>query len=62
MECNKKHFRKVKDSKVQEDKIHEKLTNDNIRDKTLSGNLNREHFDEDNVCKFICLLKRRATT
>ena len=62
IQCNKKYFSKAKESKVCEDKNHENLNNDSIRDKILSSNLNREDFDEDNVHKFLCLLKRRVTT
>ena len=62
MEDNKNHFSKAKESKGCKDKINENLKNDNTRDKILNGNLNREDYYEDNVYKFLCLLKRRATT
>ena len=43
-------------------KNHSKLTNDDTRDKTLSGSSNIEDFVEENVHEFLCLSKRRATT
>ena len=62
MEHIKKHFSKAKYSKVHEDEIHENLTNENTRHKTLSGDSNREGCYEDDARKFLCLVKRRATT
>ena len=62
MEYNKNHFSKAKDSKVCKDKIHESLTNDNVRDKMLRGDLNRDDCAENCVRKFLCLVKRRVTT
>ena len=49
MECNKKRFRKVKELKVRNDKIHQNFNNGNARDKALSESSNRKYFDEDNV-------------
>ena len=62
MNYNKTHFSKVKDSEVHKDKMHENIIEDNIRDKILSGELNREDCDEESVCKFLSLVKRRTAT
>ena len=52
----------MKESKVQNDKMHENAVEDKIRDKILSGELDREYFGGEKVCKFIFLLKRRSST
>ena len=36
------------------------MIDDNVIDKILSGELNREDCDEANFYKFLCLLKRRS--
>ena len=56
---NKNFFSKVKEANEHNDKIHENIVEDKIRDNILSGELNREDCDEENVCKFICLLKKK---
>ena len=53
MEHSKKDFSELKQSKACEDKINENLNNENIRDKTLSGNLIREYCDEVNLREFL---------
>ena len=37
------------------------IIKDNFRDKFLSGEINREDYDEENVCKFLSLLKIRTS-
>ena len=56
------HFSKVKDSIAHEDKIHTHLNDDNMRDKTIQGALNKQDCDDENACEFMCLLKRRTKT
>ena len=56
------HFIKVKESKVHEDKICDNFNKDDLRDKILSGKLNREDCNEKNLCKFLKLLERRRAT
>ena len=46
---------------VHNDKMHENIIDD-VRDKNLSGELNREDCDEANVHVFLCLLKRISET
>ena len=62
MKHNKMHFSKVKESKFYKDKMHDNINEDNVRDKTLSEELNRGDCDEKSVCKFLSLFKRRTTT
>ena len=56
------HFDKVKDAIAHEDTINTNLNDDNMRDKIIQVTLNRKNCDDDNVHKFMCLLKRRANT
>ena len=53
MRFNEMHFSKVKESKVHEDKMHENVNKDDVREKTLSGELNREDCDKNIVHKFL---------
>ena len=59
---NKKHFIKVKESAVHKDKMHGNIVDDDVRDKILSGELNREDCNEENAYKFLSLLKRKSAT
>ena len=44
--------------KVYEEKIHKELENDNMRNKILEGSIKRSDDDDNNVCKFLKLLKQ----
>ena len=52
MTFNKMNFSKVRKSKNYKDEICENINEENVRDKTLSGELNREYCDENNVINF----------
>ena len=45
MNCNHKNFSKVKESEAYDNKIHENVIDNNVRDKTLSRQLKREDCD-----------------
>ena len=47
IEHNKTHFTKAHDTIAYKDKIYDKLRDDRVRDKILSGNLNREECDDE---------------
>ena len=59
---NREHFNKVKEPIKFKDKVHESMICNTIREKMLSGEPNREDCNEEKVCKFLCLLKRRLET
>ena len=42
---------------MSKDRIHRNVINDSVRDKMLDGEYNREDCDEDNLHRFLCLLK-----
>ena len=56
------NFGKVKDSKACKDKIHINLNDDEMIDKIIQGTQDREDCDDENVSKFMHLLKRRTNT
>ena len=62
MNYDKKYFSKVKESEVYKDKMHGNIIDDNFSDKMLSGEVNREDCDEENLCKFLYLLKSSTLT
>ena len=47
IEHNETHFTKAHDTIAYKDKIYDKLRDDRVRDKILSGNLNREECDDE---------------
>ena len=47
---------------MHDDKIHESIVGDNIRDKKFSIESNREDCDEESVGEFLYFLKRRSET
>ena len=61
MNHNREHLVKSKNKKIK-DKVHESMICNTIREKMLSGEPNREDCNEEKVCKFLCLLKRRLET
>ena len=61
MQKNRKHFSKVKGSKVCKKKMYARMLEDVTREKILKGDLDREDCDKGNAHGFIYLLKRRVT-
>ena len=55
---NVKHFIKAHDDITHGCKIHKKLRQSSVRDRTLKGQLNREDCDNQKVCEFLKLIKR----
>ena len=59
------HFKQAHDAIARKDKTHEKLRRDEIRNKVLQGELQRDECDDERMHHFLQLLKipeRRANT
>jgi len=55
---NLHHFKKVHSTRVYYDKVYYKITEDEIRNKILAGMLKAEDCDNNNIFKFLSLLKQ----
>ena len=58
MQFNEAHYKKVLETKVFTNKMHNKLQDDNIRDKILWGRISKDDCDNSKVFGFMQLLKR----
>jgi len=58
---NEHHFKKAHQTIVYQDKIYAELDRDDIRDKILNGQLEREQCNSEDVWKFLKLLKTPIT-
>ena len=58
MKYDKIHFTQAHRTIAYDDKTHEKLRMDNVRNKTLKGNIQRHYCDNENMCRFLKLLKQ----
>ena len=56
IDFNKSHFQQAHYTKVYNDKIYEQLKVDEVQDK-VKGKISREDNDDENVFKFLLLLK-----
>ena len=62
MQHNYEHFQQAHNTDMYKDKIYEKLQKENIREKILNGQLQRNDCDSEKVYRFLKLLKRGANT
>ena len=53
---NKKHYRKVFQTKVYKDRIYSKLLNDNICNRILYRTLTRDECSDNDIFEFLTLL------
>jgi len=53
---NRDHYRKVLNTNVYKDKIYHKFQDNPIRDKILSGTLDSNEYDNEEVFEFLRLL------
>ena len=51
------HFKKAHETLVYNNKIHNKLNNDNARDKIFRGEVTRKEYDNEEASKILMLLK-----
>ena len=58
MEYNRNYYHKVMQINAFKDKIHNKLQNDNIRNKILSSTLTQDECDIIEIHEFLSLLKK----
>lgn len=56
---NENHFKKVLTSKAHNDKVHEKLDCDDVRDRILNGTLKVDECSDKDVCEFLKFLERK---
>ena len=56
IETNKRLFQQAKSTPTCEDKTHNKLTTESVRNKTLNGTLRRSECDTDELHAFLKLL------
>ena len=52
------YFKKVHNTRVYYNKVYHKITQDEIRNKILNGSLKAEDYDNNNIFKFLSLLKQ----
>ena len=57
MKNNKEHFSKVQGTKAHVDKINNAMKEDETRDNSMKGELDREECDNEDVHQFLKLLK-----
>ena len=57
IDFNKSYFQQTHHTKVYNDKIYEQLKVDEVQDKVLKGKISREDNDDENIFKFLLLLK-----
>ena len=57
MKFNEDHYKQVFDSNIYKDKTWKELWNHEMRNKILSGNFDRNNYNNSEVCKFLQLLK-----
>ena len=57
IEFNKKYFAKVHNNLIHKDKIHNRLLEDNTRNKILKGELERGDCNNSKVYNFLKILK-----
>ena len=56
---NRKHYKKVLETALYQDDIHDQLLDDKIRDKVLGGKLGREDVDDEDLLEFLSMLKTK---
>jgi len=54
---NQRHYKKVMEILAYKDKLHDRLKDDDIRNKILEGTLSQRDCNNDEIFKFIQLLK-----
>ena len=57
---NKQHYKKVLEMKTFNNKIYQKLQDNNTRDKILAGNMRVEDYNNNKVFEFLSLLKQNS--
>ena len=58
IESDARHFQQAKNYPTFTDKMHDKFTNELVRDKILNGTLRRNEYDANELCEFLKLLKQ----
>ena len=58
MKCNISHFQQAHNTIACNDKTYKELRKDNVREKTLKGNMTKEDCQNERMCRFLKLLKQ----